>query len=160
LWAIAAILPSRGLNAKPFLHLTQRRHGRQETFFESSPISLVVQTRLLVAWARKQVPKPKESHISQLPQGRGDNAAFPETTRQWSFHGRGRGRRPSASLCGNLFGFGGESEIPAGAFANRGVVPAPFPGFYQKTKIESGKKGIQNHCLFFDFVQEFLLVIL
>jgi hypothetical protein len=45
-----------------------------------------------------------------------------------------RGRRPSASLCGNPLDFALKAEFPAGAFANRGAAPAPNPSSHPKNK--------------------------
>ena len=58
----------------------------------------------------------KGSDTSEPRQGRGDSDALRGTTRRWSFHGSGRGRRPSASLCGNAFGIADESGIPGRCF--------------------------------------------
>jgi len=86
--------------------------------------------------------KPKGTPNFAAPAGRGDSAALHETTRRWFFHRTRRGRRPSASLGGNPFGLGDESENPAGAFANRVTIPAPHPGSYprkQRLKVKGGK---------------------
>ena len=60
--------------------------------------------------------KLRGSDTSDPREGRGDGGALRGTTRRWSFHGSGRGRRPSASLCGNAFGMADESEIPGRCF--------------------------------------------
>jgi hypothetical protein len=78
----------------------------------------------------------RESDPSKFPQGHGDSAALRETTRRWSFHEMRRGRRPSASLCGNHLVSPRKAEIPAGAFANRVAIPVPSPSFPLKGKYQ------------------------
>ena len=60
--------------------------------------------------------KLRGSDTSEPREGRGDSGALRGTTRRWSFHGSGRGRRPSASLCGNAFGIADQSGIPGRCF--------------------------------------------
>jgi hypothetical protein len=86
-------------------------------------------------------------------EGRGDSAAFHGTTRRWSFHGLGRGRRPSASPCGNPMDSKRKAWFPAGASENCAAVPAPNLSFFspKKSKVKgqgreagenAGKKGV------------------
>ena len=60
--------------------------------------------------------KLRGSDTSEPREGRGDSGALRGTTRRWSFPGSGRGRRPSASLCGNAFGIAYERGIPGRCF--------------------------------------------
>ena len=60
--------------------------------------------------------KLRGSDPSESQEGRGDSGALRGTTRRWSFHGSGRGRRPSASLCGKALGIADESGIPGRCF--------------------------------------------
>ena len=69
-----------------------------------------------------------------MGEGRGDGVALRGTTRRWSFHGPGRGRRPSAFRCGNHFVPQMKAEFPTGASAKRGAVPAPNPGLHPKNQ--------------------------
>jgi hypothetical protein len=68
------------------------------------------------------------------PAGRGDSGALRGTTRRWSFHGPGRGRRPSASLFGNPLVLQIKARFPAGASAKRAAAPAPKPSSHPKNE--------------------------
>ena len=85
------------------------------------------------------------SDASKSPPGHGDSAALCETTRRWFFHGKRRGLRPSASLCGNPLVSPLKAEIPARAFANRVAIPGPSPSFPLKGKYQKCRETRKNH---------------
>ncbi len=84
------------------------------------------------------------SYISERSQGRGGSTALRETTRPWSFHRMGGDHRPSASLCGNAFGFVGEGGIPGRCFRKtrrRPRAPSKLSSQKQKSNLrENGKR--------------------
>ena len=74
------------------------------------------------------------SNISEPRQRRGESAAPRETTRDWPFHGMGgaAGLPPLNAEIRLVSPM--KAERPAGAFANRGAVPAPNPSSHSKNK--------------------------
>jgi hypothetical protein len=88
--------------------------------------------------------KYKGFEYLQVSAGRGDGAALRETTRRRSFHRTRRGRRPSASLCGNAFDFAEESEGPGRCFRESRRHPRAqtrLPPQEQLLKGNQGGKG-------------------
>ena len=84
--------------------------------------------------------KHKGAEYFEVPAGHGDSNALLETTRRWSFHGRGRGRRPSAFLCGTPFGYGDESGDPDQCFRESRRHPRAPSELLPKKRKSKGRK--------------------